>query len=84
MAGQEPVKSAIAARIRMDVLARTRVEQVQAAMALLSEEYRAVLVLSEIDGCCYETSRRICSTCRAWRTVQMTVAPRSAWNCANI
>jgi RNA polymerase sigma-70 factor (ECF subfamily) len=32
-----------------------RVEQVQAALAKLSEEHRVVLVLREMDGCCYET-----------------------------
>ena len=32
--------------------AYTKVEQ---AIAALSEEHRAVLVLREIDGCCYET-----------------------------
>jgi RNA polymerase sigma-70 factor (ECF subfamily) len=29
--------------------------QVQQALAALSEEHRAILVLREIDGCCYET-----------------------------
>jgi RNA polymerase sigma-70 factor, ECF subfamily len=29
--------------------------QVHAALATLSEEYRAVLVLREMDGCPYET-----------------------------
>ena len=32
-----------------------RAGQVQAALATLSDEHRAVLVLREIDGCCYET-----------------------------
>ena len=32
-----------------------RRRQVQQAIATLSEEYRAILVLREIDGCCYET-----------------------------
>jgi RNA polymerase sigma-70 factor (ECF subfamily) len=32
-----------------------RVAQVQAALAQLSEEYRTVLVLREMEGCCYET-----------------------------
>jgi RNA polymerase sigma-70 factor (ECF subfamily) len=36
-----------------------RVEQVRAAMAALSEEYRQILVLREIDGCCYETIAEI-------------------------
>jgi RNA polymerase sigma-70 factor (ECF subfamily) len=37
------------------LLQHERVEQVHAALATLSEEHRAVLVLREIDGCCYET-----------------------------
>jgi RNA polymerase sigma-70 factor (ECF subfamily) len=32
-----------------------RVHQVRAALANMSEEFRTVLVLREIDGCCYET-----------------------------
>jgi RNA polymerase sigma-70 factor, ECF subfamily len=32
-----------------------RVQQVRAALSNLSEEFRTVLVLREIDGCCYET-----------------------------
>ena len=32
-----------------------RCRQVQEAIAGLTEEYRSVLVLREIDGCCYET-----------------------------
>lgn len=32
-----------------------RVAQVQAALAQLSEEYRTVLVLREMEGCCYDT-----------------------------
>lgn len=31
-----------------------RIAQVQAALAGLQEEYRTVLVLREIEGCCYE------------------------------
>lgn len=34
---------------------RERVRQVHAALAKLDEEHRAILVLREIDGCCYET-----------------------------
>ena len=34
---------------------RERCAQVQEALARLSEEHRAVLVLREIDGCCYDT-----------------------------
>ena len=32
-----------------------RARQVRQALAVLSEEHRVVLVLREIDGCCYET-----------------------------
>jgi RNA polymerase sigma-70 factor, ECF subfamily len=32
-----------------------RVHQVRAALANMTEEFRTVLVLREIDGCCYET-----------------------------
>ena len=35
------------------------VGQVQAALAALSEEHRAVLVLREIEGCCYDTIAEI-------------------------
>lgn len=52
-AGQEPVARDCGPSDRME--RQERVEQVQAALALLSEEHRAVLVLREIDGCCYET-----------------------------
>jgi len=34
---------------------KERCRQVRRAIAQLGEEYRAVLVLREIDGCCYET-----------------------------
>ena len=34
---------------------RECVRQVHAALAELNDEYRAILVLREIDGCCYET-----------------------------
>lgn len=36
-----------------------RCRQVQQAIAGLGDEYRAVLVLREIDGCCYETIAEI-------------------------
>jgi RNA polymerase sigma-70 factor (ECF subfamily) len=36
-----------------------RAGQVQAALATLSEEHRSILVLREIDGCCYETIAEI-------------------------
>jgi RNA polymerase sigma-70 factor (ECF subfamily) len=38
-----------------------RCRQVQQAIAALDDEYRAVLVLREIDGCCYETIAEILS-----------------------
>ena len=34
---------------------KERCRQVRRAIGQLTEEYRAVLVLREIDGCCYET-----------------------------
>ncbi len=36
-----------------------RCRQVRQALATLSEEHRNVLVLREIDGCCYETIAEI-------------------------
>lgn len=36
-----------------------RAAQVRAALTRLSEEHRTVLVLREIDGCCYETIAEI-------------------------
>jgi RNA polymerase sigma-70 factor (ECF subfamily) len=36
-----------------------RCGQVRAAIAALAEEHRVVLVLREIDGCCYETIAEI-------------------------
>ena len=36
-----------------------RVELVRAALAALGEEHRSILVLREIDGCCYETISEI-------------------------
>ena len=38
---------------------KERCRQVRAAIARLAEEHRAVLVLREIDGCCYETISEI-------------------------
>lgn len=32
-----------------------RAEQIRTALAELSEDYRSILVLRELDGCCYET-----------------------------
>ena len=36
-----------------------RCRQVREAIATLSEEHRAVVILREIDGCCYETIAEI-------------------------
>ena len=38
---------------------KERCRQVRQAIARLAEEHRAVLVLREIDGCCYETIAEI-------------------------
>ena len=55
--GQEPVDPALEPieRIEQD----ERVSQVREAIAQLDEEFRSVLVLREIDGCCYETIAEI-------------------------
>ena len=36
-----------------------RAEQVQTALSSLSEQHRAILVLREMEGCCYETISEI-------------------------
>src|SRR5437763_1076493 len=36
-----------------------RAAQVQAALETLTEEHRAILVLREMEGCCYETIAEI-------------------------
>jgi RNA polymerase sigma-70 factor (ECF subfamily) len=41
------------------ILRTERVEQVHTALASLGEEHRAILVLREMDGCCYETISEI-------------------------
>lgn len=41
------------------LLRKERCQQVRDAIARLKEEYRAVVVLREIDGCCYETIAEI-------------------------
>ncbi len=51
--GQEPVDARAGPSQQLERLERCR--QVQQALAALSEEHRAVLILREIDGCCYET-----------------------------
>jgi RNA polymerase sigma-70 factor (ECF subfamily) len=37
------------------MLREEQVEQVRSAMASLNEEHRTILVLREMEGCCYET-----------------------------
>jgi len=51
--GDEPSSRDAAPSDRLEQ--QERVSQVQAALAALSEDYRTVIVLREIDGCCYET-----------------------------
>ncbi len=41
------------------LLRKERCQQVRNAIARIKEEYRAVIVLREIDGCCYETIAEI-------------------------
>jgi RNA polymerase sigma-70 factor, ECF subfamily len=53
LSGQEPVARDGNPSERLE--RQERAVQVQAALAALSEEHRAVLVLREIDGCCYDT-----------------------------
>ncbi len=52
-AGREPVDGRAGPSQQLERLERCR--QVRQALATLSEEHRAVLILREIDGCCYET-----------------------------
>lgn len=55
--GQEPTDSRPGPEQRMEEAERRR--QVEEAIATLSEEHRIVLVLREMDGCCYETIAEI-------------------------
>jgi RNA polymerase sigma-70 factor (ECF subfamily) len=57
VAGSEPVSRDDAPTDRLD--REERVAQVRGALEGLSEEFRTVLVLREIDGCCYETIAEI-------------------------
>jgi RNA polymerase sigma-70 factor (ECF subfamily) len=57
LAGEEPLGRAAGPGERMEQ--QERVCQVQAALTTLSEEHRTVLVLRELDGCCYETIAEI-------------------------
>lgn len=51
--GEEPEDSGDAPDDRLQ--REERVGQVRAALDLLSEEHRAILVLREMEGCCYES-----------------------------
>ncbi len=51
--GQEPTGREAAPGQRIE--GQERAVQVRAALAALSEEHRTVLILREVDGCCYET-----------------------------
>ncbi len=55
--GAEPVDGGDSPAERLERAERCR--QVRQAIAELNDEYRAVLVLREIDGCCYETIAEI-------------------------
>ena len=41
------------------LLREEQVQQVRGAIDMLGEEYRAILVLREMEGCCYETIAEI-------------------------
>jgi RNA polymerase sigma-70 factor (ECF subfamily) len=53
VSGREPIDNGRAPGDRLEQ--EERVDQVRRALATLSEEYRAVLVLREMEGCDYET-----------------------------
>lgn len=55
--GDEPVDQEMGPHERIEL--DERCEQIQGAINTLSEEHRTVLVLREIDGCCYETIAEI-------------------------
>jgi RNA polymerase sigma-70 factor (ECF subfamily) len=55
--GEEPMDPQAGPTERLE--REERCQQVQQAIAGLSEEHRAILVLREIDGCCYETIAEI-------------------------
>ena len=50
---QEPRDAGESAHDRL--LREERAEQIRTGLAALSDEHRSILVLREIDGCCYET-----------------------------
>lgn len=55
--GEEPLDGRPGPEHRLEQVERC--QQVQAAIASLSEEHRVVVVLREMDGCCYETIAEI-------------------------
>ncbi|NUQ60946.1 MAG: sigma-70 family RNA polymerase sigma factor [Pirellulales bacterium] len=55
--GQEPADPRPGPEQRLEEAERRR--HIEQAIAALSEEHRTVLVLREIDGCCYETIAEI-------------------------
>ena len=57
VSGEEPIEPDIGPAEKIEQDERRR--QVRAAIAGLSEEHRTVIVLREIDGCCYETIAEI-------------------------
>ena len=55
--GDEPIDDGESPDEQM--LRKERAHQVQAALRRLSDEYREILVLREMEGCCYETIAEI-------------------------
>jgi RNA polymerase sigma-70 factor (ECF subfamily) len=53
LTGDEPIDQRMGPEEQLELQERCR--QIRDALAVLSEEHRSVLVLREIDGCCYET-----------------------------
>ncbi len=53
VAGAEPVDDLEMPEVRLE--REERAEQLQEAIQTLSEEHRAILILREMEGCCYET-----------------------------
>lgn len=53
LTGYEPLDNGDAPTERLE--REERAGQVQAALATLTQEHRAILVLREMEGCCYET-----------------------------
>jgi len=57
MTGSEPMDTGEAPGERLE--REERVQLVQQALTVLSEDHRAILVLREMEGCCYETISEI-------------------------